>query len=50
MPEELKVSQIGSFSAATSIQGTSFSRSKKALADYLRLLFPEIIYLKTMNS
>ena len=32
------------FSAATSIQGTSLSRSKKTLSNYLRLLFPEIVY------
>ena len=32
------------FSAATSIQGTSLSRSRKTLSNYLRLLFPEIVY------
>ena len=44
MPQDLKVSQIGDFSAAASIQGTSLSRSKKTLSNYLRLLFPEIVY------
>ena len=44
MPEDVKLSQIGSFSAAASIQGTSLSRSMKTLSDYLRLLFPDIIY------
>ena len=37
MPEDLKLSQIGS------IQGTSLSRSTKTLSNYLRLLFPEIV-------
>ena len=31
MPEDLKLSQIGSFSAAACVQGTSLSRSKKTL-------------------
>ena len=32
------------FSAADSIQGTSLCRSKKTLSNYLRLLFPEIVF------
>ena len=45
MPEDLKLLQIdGLFSAATSIQGTSLSQSKKTLSNYHCLLFPEIIY------
>ena len=43
MPEDLTVAdQL--FSAAASIQGTSLSRSKKTLSNYLCLLFPEIVY------
>ena len=35
------------FSAATPIQGTSLSPSKKTRLNYLRLLFPEIVCLST---
>ena len=43
MPEDLSVTdQL--FSAATYIWGTSLSQSKKTLSNYLRLLFPEIVY------
>ena len=44
MPEDLKLSQIGSSQLPASIQGTSLSRSKKTLSNYLCLLFPEIVY------
>ena len=66
MPEDLKLSQIGSsplppsfrglhspgvrkhcqrlFSTAAFIQGTSLSRSTKTLSNYLRLLFPDIVF------
>ena len=43
MPEDLKLTDQF-FSAAASIQGTSLSRSKKTLSNYLRLLLPEIVY------
>ena len=45
MPEDLKTVADRLFSAAASIQGTSLSRSKKTLSNYLCLLFPEIVYL-----
>ena len=44
MPEDLKHVADRLFSAAASIQGTSLSRSKKTLSNYLCLLFPEIVY------
>ena len=49
MPEDLKLTDQF-FSAAASIQGTSLSRSKKTLSNYLRLLFLEIVYLLHKTS
>ena len=43
MPEDLKLADL-LISTAASILGTSLSRSKKTLPNYLRLLFPEIVY------
>ena len=43
MPEDLNLADR-LFSAAASIQGTSFSRRKKTLSNYRCLLFPEIVY------
>ena len=43
MPEDLLTVADQLFSAAASIQGTSLSRSKQTLSNYLRLLFPKIV-------
>ena len=49
MPEDKTVADR-LFSTAASIQGTSLSRSKKTLSDYLRLVFPEIVYWANICS
>ena len=50
MPEDLKSVTDQLFSAATSIQGTSLSRSKETLSNYLRLLLPEIVYFRKASE
>ena len=44
MPEALKLSQIGSSPLPPLIRGLRSPGVKKTLSNYLRLLFPEIVY------
>ena len=44
MSEDLKLSHIGSSPLPPPFRGTLLSRSTKTLSNYLRLLFPEIVY------
>ena len=50
MPEDLKLSQLGSSLRPPPFRGTSLSRSTKTLSNYLRLLFPEIVYFLRLGN